>query len=91
MAAVVEIHQQVARLLGIQAVSGLLEEATCSTRRVPIETKNSTHSRRSQAVSTVNRSQARIVFPCWRRNDLWGTKTPCALGEVSDLQAGRQF
>ena len=44
-------------------------QATYSTLRVPIETKNSTYSRRSQTVSTVKKSQARIAFPCWRRND----------------------
>jgi hypothetical protein len=31
--------------------------------------KNKTYSRRSQTVSTVKKSQARIVPPCWRRND----------------------
>src|SRR6266511_3797778 len=53
----------------IHAVSGLLVQAAYSTRRVPIETKKRTYNRRSQTVSTVNKSQARIVFPCWRRND----------------------
>ena len=53
----------------IQAVSGVLVQATYSTRRVPIETKNKTYTRRNQTVSTVNKSQARIVCPCWRRND----------------------
>ena len=53
----------------IHAVSGLLVQATYSTRRVPIETKNRTYKRRSHTVSTVNKSQARIVFPWWRRND----------------------
>jgi hypothetical protein len=47
----------------------LLVEATYSTRRVPIEPKNSTYSRRSQTVSTVKKSQARTVCPRWRRND----------------------
>jgi hypothetical protein len=51
----------------IHKVSGLLVQATYATRRVPIETKNKTYSRRCQTVSTVNRSQARIEFPCWRR------------------------
>jgi hypothetical protein len=41
----------------IHDVSGLLVQATYSTRRVVIETKNSTYNRRSQTVSTVNRSQ----------------------------------
>jgi hypothetical protein len=36
----------------IQDVSGLLVQATYSTRRVPIETKNKTYKRRSQTVST---------------------------------------
>jgi outer membrane protein TolC len=53
----------------IHAASGLLVQATYSTRRVPIETKNSTYNRRSQTVSTVNKSEARIEFPCWRRNE----------------------
>jgi hypothetical protein len=48
----------------IHAVSGLLVQPTYSTLRVPIETKNSTYNRRSQTVSTVNKSQARIVCPC---------------------------
>jgi hypothetical protein len=30
--------------------------------------KNSTYSRRSQMVSTVKKSQARIPAACWRRN-----------------------
>jgi hypothetical protein len=42
----------------------LLVQPTYSTLRVPIETKNSTYNRRSQTVSTVNKSQARIVCPC---------------------------
>jgi len=53
----------------IHAESGWRVQATYSTRRVPTETKNSTYSRRSQTVSTVKKSQARIVLPCWRRND----------------------
>jgi hypothetical protein len=53
----------------IHAVSGLLVQPAYSTLRVPVETKNSTYNRRSQTVSTVNKSQARIVCPCWRRND----------------------
>jgi hypothetical protein len=36
----------------IHDVSGLLVQAMYSTRRVPIETKNSTYRRRSQTVST---------------------------------------
>jgi hypothetical protein len=42
----------------------LAVQATYSTRRVPIETKNNTYNRRSQTVSTVKKSQARIAFPC---------------------------
>jgi hypothetical protein len=48
----------------IHDVSGVLVQATYSTRRVPIETKKSTYSRRSQTVSQVNKSQARIEFRC---------------------------
>jgi hypothetical protein len=50
-------------------LSGLLVQAAYSTRRVPIETKNSTYKRCSQTVSTVNKSHATIVCRCWRRND----------------------
>jgi len=67
-AAVVELHEEVARLLQHpHAVSGLLVIATCSTRRLPIERKASTYRRRSQTVSTVKKSQARIDLPCARR------------------------
>jgi hypothetical protein len=53
LAAVVEIHQQVAGLYIIHAETGLRVQATYSILRVAIETKNSTYSRRSQTVSTV--------------------------------------
>src|SRR5436305_8584616 len=39
----------------IQAVSGLLVQATYSTRRLPIVRKTSTYRRRSQTVSTVRK------------------------------------
>jgi hypothetical protein len=45
----------------IHAVPGLRVQPTYSTLRVAIETKNSTYSRRSQTVSTVEKSQARIA------------------------------
>jgi hypothetical protein len=51
-AAVIEIHQQLRACWIIHAVSGLVVRATYSTRRVPIEMKNSTYKRRSQTVST---------------------------------------
>src|SRR3954453_14945238 len=60
----------------IQAASGLRVQATYSTIRVPIETRNSTYSRRSQTVSTVKKPQARIVFLCWRRNDRLAAARP---------------
>src|SRR5262249_55575250 len=53
----------------IHAESGWRVQAMYSTRRVPIETKNSTYSRRSHTVSTVKKSQAMIVSACWRRNE----------------------
>jgi hypothetical protein len=64
---VVEIHDQVARLCSIQAVSGLLVIAKYSIRRLPIEMKTSTYRRRSQTVSTVKKSHARIDSRCDRR------------------------
>ena len=45
----------------VHAVCGLAVHAMYSTRRLPIETKNSTNNRRGQTVSTVKKSQARIV------------------------------
>ena len=51
LAAVAKVHQQVASLLAHPRAFGLLVQATYSTRRVPIETKNSTYNRRSQTVS----------------------------------------
>jgi hypothetical protein len=51
----------------IRALFGLLVQATYSTRRPPIEMKTSTYRRRSQTVSTVKKSQARIDSPCARR------------------------
>jgi hypothetical protein len=38
------------------------------TRRVASSIKNSTYSRRSQIVSTVKKSHARMPAACWRRN-----------------------
>jgi hypothetical protein len=39
------------------------------TRRLPSSMTNSTYSRRSQTVSTVKKSQARMPAACRRRND----------------------
>ena len=47
----------------IQAALGLLVQAKYSTRRLPIERNTSTDRRRSQIVSTVKKSQARIDSP----------------------------
>ena len=44
-------------------------QARYSSRRVAIEMKNSTYSRRSRTVSTVKKSQASIVAACWRTNE----------------------
>jgi hypothetical protein len=51
LAAFVEIHQQVASLLSIQAPPGLLVQAMYSIRRLPIQMKTSTYSRRSKTVA----------------------------------------
>jgi hypothetical protein len=51
-----------------QAPSGLDVTPASWTRRVASSMKNSTYSRRSQMVSTVNKSQARMPAACWRRN-----------------------
>jgi hypothetical protein len=47
----------------------LVVQATYSSRRVAIEMKKSTYSRRSRTVSTVKKSQASVVAVCWRRNE----------------------
>jgi hypothetical protein len=80
----------------------LLVEATYSTRRVPIEPKNSTYSRRSQTVSSVKKSQARTVFPCWRRNDRQSScprrgaggipsRRRTSAGRAGHIQFGKRF
>src|SRR4029453_2312813 len=58
-------QEQVARLLGDPATVGV---GGHWTRRVASPMKNSTSSRRSQMVSTVKKSQARMPAACWRRN-----------------------
>jgi hypothetical protein len=74
LAVVVEVHQQVACLLGHPRRMRLGRTSDELAPARPIETKNSTYKRRSRRVSTVNNSQARIVFPVgagtiasWRR------------------------
>ena len=51
-----------------QALSGLDVTPARWTRRVASSMKNSTYSRRSQMVSTVKKSQARMPAACWPRN-----------------------
>ena len=51
-----------------QPPSGLVVTLATWTRRVASSMKNSTSSRRSQMVSTVKKSQARMPAACWRRN-----------------------
>ena len=64
----------------IQAVPGLLVQATYSIRRLLIERKTSTYSRRSQTVSTLKKSQARIVSPCARKNERQLSRSRCGAG-----------
>jgi hypothetical protein len=52
-----------------QPPSGLAVTPARCTRRMPSSMKNSTYSRRSQMVSTVKKSQARMPAACRRRND----------------------
>jgi hypothetical protein len=65
--AVIELHQQVAGLLQHPRRVRLLVQARYSMRRLPIERKTRTYTRRSQMLSTVKKSQARIDSPCARR------------------------
>jgi hypothetical protein len=58
LAAIVQIHQQVARLLDHPGAVGLLVQATYSIRRLPMQMKTSTYSRRTNTVSTVRKSHA---------------------------------
>jgi hypothetical protein len=63
-----QFQQEVAGLLGDPGGVGLAVTPARWTRRVSSSMKNSTYSRRSQMVSTVNKSQATIPAACWRRN-----------------------
>jgi hypothetical protein len=62
----------------IRAPSGLLVQATYSTRRLPMQMKTSTYRRRSRTASTVKRSQASVVAACWRRNERHLGPSRCA-------------
>ena len=64
---VVELHEQVARLLQHPGRVRLAGDREVLDARLPIERKTSTYRRRSQTVSTVKKSQARIDSPCARR------------------------
>src|SRR6266511_4410467 len=65
-AAVVDVHQQVPRLLGHP---GRIRLARTGDVFVSIGKKNSTYSRLTPTVSTVNKTLAMIVFACWRRKE----------------------
>jgi hypothetical protein len=61
-------QEQVAGLLGDPGTMGVDVTPARWTRRVASSMKNSTYSRRSQMVSTVKNSQARMPAACWCRN-----------------------
>jgi hypothetical protein len=64
----------------IQPPSGLLVHAKYSIRRLPMQMKTSTYSRRSNTVSTVRKSQASVVAACWRRNDRQSSRSRSGRG-----------
>jgi hypothetical protein len=64
----------------IQAPSGLLVQAACSIRRLPMQMNTSTNSRRSKTVSTVRKSHESVVAACWRRNERQSGWSRCGAG-----------
>jgi hypothetical protein len=64
----------------IQAVSGRRVQARYSIRRLAIERKTSTYRRRSETVSTVKKSQAKIEPVCARRNARHDCRSRCGAG-----------
>jgi hypothetical protein len=69
LAAILETHQQVARLLHLPNAIRIARAGHVLDPAAANALKTRTYNRRSHTVSTVRKSQASVGEACWRRNE----------------------